>query len=358
MEVSAWSHSVLSKFDVILLLPALAEHENDVPKRKWIDERGRIRIWAISTCTHHRGVLSLDYRLKDAPVIKCQTIKILQRLQQLFETFEEVLDEDGGKTTEEEGDDDDDDDDDEKEALKVLQDQLDDDQNIAGLEFNESEIAHIFKTVVETVTQLYQISMTISPLSDYDRLIETKDLDSVLREIHGGNGESILSQVSSTSTNEDLGMEQILLRFRGTQYQFPVPKVSVTRGEVTVGTIRAMAAERFGVIDTSQIQLISRGNLLKNDNHILENTWFEQSREINCMIPWEETRSRNNGSGYDEHNTEPPGEPALSSSVSLNETWEAITEWWRCCSCGNLVNPMLGHSLEAEQRDGGRTQLD
>lgn len=335
MEVSAWSHNVLSKFDDILLLPALAEHEDDVPKQKWIDERGRIRIWATNTGAHHTGVLSLDYRLKDAPVIKSQTIKILQRLQQLFETFEEVLYEDGGETTEE--------DDDEEEALRVFQDQLDEDQNIAGLELNESEVSHIFKTVVETVTQLYQISMAISPLSDYDRLIETKDLDSVLREIYGGNGESILSQVSSTSTNENLGMEQILLRCRGTQYQFPVPKVSVMRGEVTVGTIRAMAAERFGVIDTSRIRLISRGNLLKDDNHVLEKTWFEQSREIKCMIPWEEAPSQSDGSGYDEHNNAAPGEPALSSSASLNETWNGITEcWWRrCCACGNLVNPSL-----------------
>ncbi|KAL2702492.1 hypothetical protein AAEP93_006790 [Penicillium crustosum] len=311
MEVSAWSHSLLSKFDDILLLPAFAEHENDFPKQKWIDERGRFRIWATNTGARHRGVLSLDYRLKDAPVIKCQTIKILQRLEQLIKTFEEVLNEDGGETTDEEDDDDD------KEALRVLQDQLDEDQNIAGLEFNESEISHIFKTVVETVTQLYQISMAISPLSDYDRIIETKDLDSVLREIYGGDGESILSQVSSPSTNEDLGMEQIFLRYQGTQYQFPVPKVSVTRGEVTVGAIRAMAAERFGVTDTSRIKLIFRGNLLKNDNHILEKTWFEQSQEIKCMTPWEEARSQSDSSDYAEHNNEAPGESALSSSASL-----------------------------------------
>ncbi|KAJ5404950.1 hypothetical protein N7465_006234 [Penicillium sp. CMV-2018d] len=294
MEVSGWSHSVLSKFDDILLLPALAEHENDVPKRKWMDERGRIRIWATNTGAHHRGVLSLDYRLRDAPVIKNQTVKILQRLQQLFEAFEEVLDEDGGETIKE---------DDDEEMLRMLQAQLDEVQNNAGLQFNESEVSHIFKTVVETVTQLYQLSMAISPLSDYDRLTETKDLDSALRAIHGGNGESILPQVSLTSANEDLGIDQILIRCRGTQYQFPVPKISVTRGKVTVGTIRAMAAERFGVTDTSRIRLISRGNLLKNDNHVLEKTWVEQSREIKCMIPWEEARSQGDDSGCDEHNS-------------------------------------------------------
>ncbi|KAJ5356937.1 hypothetical protein N7517_011546 [Penicillium concentricum] len=202
IDVSASSQSALSKFDDILLLPALTEHESDVPIRKWIDERGRIRIWTANTGAHHRGTLSLDYRLKDVPVIKRQTVKILQRLRELLETLEEVLGEDGGESTKEED-------------LRILEAQLDEDQNIADLELNESEVSHIFKTIVETVTQLYQISMTISPLADHDRLTETKKLDYVLQAIHGGDGQSIPpdghqrivsygSKVSLTKTTDDL----------------------------------------------------------------------------------------------------------------------------------------------------------
>ncbi|CAI7633886.1 unnamed protein product [Penicillium glandicola] len=126
MEVSTISQSALCKFDYILLLPALAEHESDVPIRRWIDERGRVRIWIANTGAHHRGVLSLDYRLRDVPVIQSQTIKILQRLQALLETLEEVLVENGRESTEEE-----------EEALKILEDQLDQDQKIADLDFNQ-----------------------------------------------------------------------------------------------------------------------------------------------------------------------------------------------------------------------------
>lgn len=272
MEVSAWSHSVLSKFDDILLLPALAEHENDVPKRKWIDERGRIRIWTTNTGAHHRGDSSLDYRLRDAPVIKNQTIKILQRLQQLFETLEEVLNEDGGETTTEE----------EEEALRLLQDQLDDDENIADLEFNESEVSHIFKTVVETITQLYQISVAISPLSDHDRLMQTENLDYVLEAIH--KQKSILSKVFLTSTSRDPAIQQIYLRYNGTQCILPVPKVSGMKGMMAIGEIRATAGEFFSVTDLNRVKLIFEGSYLNDDTNLPPKGWFEHSQPITCLI--------------------------------------------------------------------------
>ncbi|KAJ5965086.1 uncharacterized protein N7479_004962 [Penicillium vulpinum] len=284
----------------------LAAHKGEVPIEKWIDERGRIRIWAANTGAHHTGDLSLDYRLKDVPVIKDQTVRILLRLEELLQTLEKALEEDWGEITQEE-------------ALRILEDQLDGDQNIADLKFNESEVSHIFKTIVETVTQLYQISMVISPLPDHDRLMETENLDYVLRAIQRVDGESILSKLPVTSTNDDIGTEQILLRCQGTQYPLPVPKISVTKGEVTVGVIRAMAAEKFGITDTNRIRLIFKGNLFKSDSQVLGQTCFEQSQEIMCIIPPAEGPSRGDDLGYDnKHSDEPLREPAPLSKTSYS----------------------------------------
>ncbi|KAJ5361952.1 hypothetical protein N7541_002796 [Penicillium brevicompactum] len=177
IEVSASARNTLSKFDDILLLLALSNHESEVPIQNWEDERGRYRIWSANTGANHSGALSLDYRLKDVPAIKAQTVRILQRLQGLFETLEEAVDEYGKEPTKEE-------------VLSMLGDQVDEDQTISNLWFNESELSHIFKTVVETITQLYQISIVITPLPDRDRLMETDNLNSVLQELQGGNGES------------------------------------------------------------------------------------------------------------------------------------------------------------------------
>lgn len=158
-KVSIILRESFSKFDDILLLPALIEHENEVSLQKWRDELGRIRVWAANIGAHQTGTLSLDYRLRDASTIKNQTVNILKRLLELFADLEEVLNEDG------------------ESDMDIEEDDFDQYNDLTDTDINKSEIQHIYETLVETVTQLYQITMAIRRPAQHDRLMGTRKLD-------------------------------------------------------------------------------------------------------------------------------------------------------------------------------------
>ena len=158
-KVSVILRESFFKFDDILLLPALTEHENEVSLQKWRDELGRIRVWAANIGAHQTGTLSLDYRLRDASTIKNQTVIILKRLLELFADLEDVLSEDR------------------QNDMDMEEDDFDQYNDLTDTEFDKSEIQHIYETLVETVTQLYQITMAIRRPAQHDRLMGTRKLD-------------------------------------------------------------------------------------------------------------------------------------------------------------------------------------
>jgi hypothetical protein len=164
-EVLVLVRNTLFKFNKVLSLPELVEYESEVSLQRWRDELGRTRIWAANIGAHQTGTMSLDYRLRDASHIKNQTVEILQSLQELLEDLEEVLGEDREQSSEET-------------SHEPWKDELAQHHDLEDLSLNETETQNIHRNLVETITQLYQISMVIRQPGQLDRLMGMKRLDS------------------------------------------------------------------------------------------------------------------------------------------------------------------------------------
>lgn len=56
-------------------------NEDDVGAIAWVDEMGRLRIWAANIGAHQKDQSSLDFRLRDASHISKQVIKLHEDLE-------------------------------------------------------------------------------------------------------------------------------------------------------------------------------------------------------------------------------------------------------------------------------------
>ncbi|KAJ5885706.1 hypothetical protein N7504_011542 [Penicillium tannophilum] len=68
-------------------------YESEVSQTRWLDELGRLRIWAGNTGALQRDQLSLDYRLRDASHLKNEISRILQRVLQVVRSLCDLLNE-------------------------------------------------------------------------------------------------------------------------------------------------------------------------------------------------------------------------------------------------------------------------
>ncbi|KAL8911554.1 MAG: hypothetical protein Q9172_007653 [Xanthocarpia lactea] len=59
-------------------------YEFEVPAASWMDELGRLRIWAGNVGAHQTGPSSLDFRLRDASHIRDEVTKLLKDLKRLL----------------------------------------------------------------------------------------------------------------------------------------------------------------------------------------------------------------------------------------------------------------------------------
>ncbi len=66
-------------------------YESEVPAASWIDELGRLRIWAGNVGAHQTGPSSLDFRLRDASHIQDEVTKLLKDLERLLEEAQEYI---------------------------------------------------------------------------------------------------------------------------------------------------------------------------------------------------------------------------------------------------------------------------
>ncbi|CAG8039213.1 unnamed protein product [Penicillium salamii] len=128
---------------------------NEVPLHKWTDELGRLRVWAANIGGHKTSQSSLDYRLRDASHIKSQIVRLLEQVQELLTDLKDVIEE---SDTEAE--------DNEFENLADSEDE------------NLTEIQEIHQGLVDTINQLYQMSIIIRKPAQHDQLVGTKKLDS------------------------------------------------------------------------------------------------------------------------------------------------------------------------------------
>ncbi|KAJ5725633.1 uncharacterized protein N7483_006990 [Penicillium malachiteum] len=130
----------------------------EVSLQDWRDELGRLRVWAANIGAHQTRQSSLDYRLRDASHIKSQIVVLLGQVQELLTDLEDVL---------EEQDD---------EGSQIHDSEYIDD--VSESEPSMSEIQEIHEGLVDTIGQLYQMSMLIRKPSQHDRLVGTEKADS------------------------------------------------------------------------------------------------------------------------------------------------------------------------------------
>ncbi|KAF3015229.1 hypothetical protein E8E15_006607 [Penicillium rubens] len=138
----------------------LTRYDNEVSKHRWLDELGRLRIWAGNIGAHQTGQSSLDYRLRDASHLKNETVKLLQRLLRLLRDLGDVMkDED---QVENETDD------------EVF---FEDSDLELGEDNDMTDIQMLFQSLRNTINLLFQISMAIRRPADHDRLLGVKIKD-------------------------------------------------------------------------------------------------------------------------------------------------------------------------------------
>lgn len=157
VAISELLQSCLNQLLSLINSDTLADHTEEVPLQEWRDELGRLRVWVANIGAHQTRQSSLDYRLRDASHIKSQIVRLLEQFQELVTDLKNVL--------EESSDD---------EAQDHQFEDLGDSEN----ENSTTEVQEIHQTLVETIDQLYQMSMIIRKPAQHDRLVGTKKLDS------------------------------------------------------------------------------------------------------------------------------------------------------------------------------------
>lgn len=157
VTISELWQSCLGQFLSLINSDTLADHTDEVPLQEWTDELGRLRVWAANIGAHQTRQSSLDYRLRDASHIKSQIVRLLEQFQELLTDLKDVLEESS---------------DDE------AQDHHFEDLGDSESGNSTTEVQEIHQTLVETIDQLYQMSMIIRKPAQHDRLVGTKKLDS------------------------------------------------------------------------------------------------------------------------------------------------------------------------------------
>jgi DNA-directed RNA polymerase subunit RPC12/RpoP len=150
--------SCIVQFSSLIASDGLTKHILEVPLQAWRDELGRLRVWA-GNIAQGTGQSSLDYRLRDASHIKDQILSLLGRVKELLLDLTEVLEEDADV---------------EKQypyaGAEGHGDYPENDDSI-------TEVQQIHQGLLETITQLYQMSMMIRQPAHHDRLSGTRRVD-------------------------------------------------------------------------------------------------------------------------------------------------------------------------------------
>ncbi|KAL9034726.1 MAG: hypothetical protein Q9214_006912 [Letrouitia sp. 1 TL-2023] len=126
-------------------------HGKDVPTISWIDELGRLRIWAANIGAHQTGQSSLDFRLRDASHISDEIIDLLNDLSGRLDEIAVFLSNDTNSDPHLE---------------------IDPTANVLD-EPSLTEIQQLYEEVVTIVKCLYQMSMLIRNPARHNLLAES-----------------------------------------------------------------------------------------------------------------------------------------------------------------------------------------
>ncbi|KAJ6096822.1 hypothetical protein N7486_007568 [Penicillium sp. IBT 16267x] len=137
--------------------------ENEVSQSRWLDELGRLRIWAGNTGALLRDQSSLDYRLRDFSHLKNEISRILQRVLQIVRGLSDLLDEPEGDTSEDEA-------------------SLDLDGEVLDEEDLMTDVEMLHQSLHNAISLLNQLSLETRKPADHDLLLGVNVKDALLFE--------------------------------------------------------------------------------------------------------------------------------------------------------------------------------
>ncbi|CAO1606292.1 hypothetical protein XANCAGTX0491_009791 [Xanthoria calcicola] len=132
-------------------------YEDQVPAASWIDELGRLRIWAGNVGAHRNGPSSLEFRLRDASHILDEVTRLLTDLERLLNEAQEYISAEYHEEDETSSD-----------------DSLDEDP--------VTELQALFGELVMIIQCLYKLAMLIRNPAQHDFLAESYRTDTVAFE--------------------------------------------------------------------------------------------------------------------------------------------------------------------------------
>ncbi|KAI4276260.1 MAG: hypothetical protein L6R38_005709 [Xanthoria sp. 2 TBL-2021] len=132
-------------------------YEDEVAAASWIDELGRLRIWAGNVGAHQSGPSSLEFRLRDASHIRDEVTDLLTDLERLLDEAQEYL------SAEDYEDD-----------TSSTNDSLDED--------GVTELQALFGELVTIIRCLYKLAMLIRNPAQHDFLAESYRTETVAFE--------------------------------------------------------------------------------------------------------------------------------------------------------------------------------
>ncbi|PGH09012.1 hypothetical protein AJ79_05807 [Helicocarpus griseus UAMH5409] len=141
------------QFKTLISSTDLDRYESEVQKVLWEDELGRLRIWASNIGAHQTGQSSLDFRLRDSSPVKNQVIGLLKGLQETF-----------------------------RDLYEAMEDPAPDDTDWEPADEDGTEIQHIYRNLVETITCLMRMTIVIRRPAQRDRILGTKRADAAVFE--------------------------------------------------------------------------------------------------------------------------------------------------------------------------------
>jgi hypothetical protein len=100
---------------------------------------------------------------------------------------------------------------------------------------------------------------------------------------------------------EDQSPDILLLKHRGVTYPLHFTPYAIDDGDLTIGEIRRLAAEKTGTSDVNRIRILYKGKLLRDDAKPCKDEGLRQNSEVMCVVsevrPGESTSSFSGSEG-------------------------------------------------------------
>ncbi|KAI7977934.1 hypothetical protein EIK77_009474 [Talaromyces pinophilus] len=100
---------------------------------------------------------------------------------------------------------------------------------------------------------------------------------------------------------EDESPDILLLKHRGVTYPLHFTPYAIDDGDLTIGEVRRLAAEKTGTADVKRIRILYKGKLLRDDAKPCKDEGLRQNSEVMCVVsevrPGESTSSLSGSEG-------------------------------------------------------------